>query len=379
MNESRRRDFLKVAGGVAVVSGLAGCASEAQEDEEPPEDEETEPDEPEEDAPPEEEEEEEEEPAADGDGRIRVAHMIPDYPEVDVYVDDTDEPVFDGLGYTDVTDYVDLDGGEYQIRVTAAGARSLVLFDEEVSVPGGDTTAVALDESAEEAEGAEDGGNAEISFQLELFEDDNTPPEETLNDSRLRLIHASPDAPNVDVLVGETPLFEDVGYGEGEYFELPSGSYELDIYPANGEPADDEPGDEDEPGADEEEEDDGFLSLTADGGVDTFQQEEDEEDDPFEEDEEDEEEDDVPEDEEEEEEDDPFEEDEEDDIEDDEDDVPEDDPVFSFDADLEENSVYTAFATGYLDPDAAESENEFEVVIVEDVVDGEVVEVEDDD
>jgi len=360
MNDSRRRDFLKVAGGVAVVGGLAGCAGEAQEedgdgnetdeeptepapDEEPP----AEDDHPaEEDGP--EEETEDEETEATGDDLIRIAHMIPDFPAVDVYVDDGEEPVVSGLGYTDVTGYLDLAAGDHQIRVTAAGGRSLVVFDEQVSVPAGNTTAVALGNPDAGNGGA---GGTDIGFQLELYPDDNEPPAESINDARLRLIHASPDAPAVDVLVGQTPVFENVAFSEAEYFDLPAGDYEFNVLPANGGAAGGGAGNETDPGAENESEGDGLFSdLTADGGSDIgFLQEDDAGNET------------VP------------EEDEE------ADDETEDQAVFTFDASPESNGVYTAFATGYLDPEAASSEAEFEVVITQEVVDGDPAEAEDDD
>ena len=367
MNDSRRRDFLKVTGGVAVVGTLAGCAGEAQEEDEPeePEEEEEAPEEPEEEEP----EEEPEEQEVDGDDLIRVAHMIPDFPDVDVYVDDMEEPVFDGVGYTDTTDYVELPAGEAQIRVTAADARSLVVFDEQVEVPEGNTTAVALGEPEEDepADGEQAEGGEDVGFQLELFEDDNTPPAESINDSRLRLIHTSLDAPAVDVRVGETTVFENVGFGEGEYFDLPAGDYEFEVFPA-----DDEPEDEEEPEEEEEEDDNGILSASTDGGVDFLQAEEDEEEP-------------APEDEEEEEEPAPEEDEEEEEPEEDEEPAPEEDeeeeeePVFTFSAETQENSVSTAFAVGYLDTEAVDSDEEFDIVVAQDVVEGEPVEMEEDD
>ena len=360
MNDSRRRDFLKVAGGVAVVGGLAGCAGEAQEedgdgnetDEEPTEPEPDEEPPAEDDQPAEEdgpeEETEDEETEATGDDLIRIAHMIPDFPAVDVYVDDGEEPVVSGLEYTDVTGYLDLAAGDHQIRVTAAGGQSLVVFDEQVSVPAGNTTAVALGNPDAGNGGA---GGTDIGFQLELYPDDNEPPAESINDARLRLIHASPDAPAVDVLVGQTPVFEDVAFSEAEYFDLPAGDYEFNVLPANGGAAGGGAGNETDPGAGNESEGDGLFSdLTADGGSDIgFLQEDDAGNET------------VP---------------EEDEAADDE---TEDQAVFTFDASPESNGVYTAFATGYLDPEAANSEAEFEVVITQEVVDGDPAEVEDDD
>ena len=363
MNDSRRRDFLKVAGGVAVVGGLAGCAGEAQEedgdgnetDEEPTEPEPDEEPPAEDDQPAEEdgpeEETEDEETEATGDDLIRIAHMIPDFPAVDVYVDDGEEPVVGGLEYTDVTGYLELAAGDHQIRVTAAGAQSLVVFDEQVSVPAGNTTAVALGQPDAGGNGAGGAGGSDIGFQLELYPDNNAEPADSINDARLRLIHASPDAPAVDVVVGQTTVFENVAFSEAEYFDLPAGDYEFNILPADSGAAPGGNGNGAENGTGNESEGDGLFSdLAADGGGDIgFLQADNETNET------------VP------------EEDEEPDEE------TEDQAVFTFDASPESNGVYTAFATGYLDAEAANSEAEFEVVITQEVVDGEPAEAEDDD
>lgn len=340
MNDSRRRDFLKVAGGVAVVGGLAGCASEAQEDESGNQSEngQEEPGGGQEEEPPEDGEEQQEEDEgseATGDDLIRIAHMIPDFPAVDVYVDDGEEPVVSGIEYTDVTGYIPLGAGDHQIRVTAAGAQSLTVFDEQVSVPSGNTTAVALGQP-NGGNGGQEAGAGGMGFQLELFEDQNTPPEESINDARLRLIHASPDAPAINVLVGQTPVFENVAYGEAAYFDLPAGDYEFSIIPADAGMGDSGMGNESNGGV---------ASLLGDGGTSISFLQEDEEGNET-----------VP----------PEEGEEEGE--------PETEPVFTFDASFESNGVYTAFATGYLEPEAANSEEEFEVVITQDVVDGDVVE-----
>jgi len=347
MNDSRRRDFLKVAGGVAVVGGLAGCAGEAQEDgngggnQEENQTEGQEPEQPEEEQPQEEQPEEEQPQEEDGQSQegsgedlIQIAHMVPDFPAVDVYVDDGEEPVVSDLEYTEITGYIPLAAGDHQIRVTAAGSPALAVFDQQVSIPAGNTTAVALPTPDEG--GA--GNGMDRGLQLELYGDQNSPPENSINNSRLRVIHASPDAPAVDVLVGQTPVFENVSFGEAAYYELPAGDYEFSIVPANGGGG----------GGNESNGGDGgiFSSLTADGGSDiSLLQEEENESLP----EEDEAEDAGPE------------------------------AVLTFDASTEANGVYTAYVTGYLDPEAANSEEELQVVVNQDVVDGDVAEAEDDD
>jgi hypothetical protein len=51
-------------------------------------------------------------------------------------------------------------------------------------------------------------------------------------DPRVRVVHASPDAPNVDVLVNDSPAFIDVEFTEvTDYASLPAGTYNIKVVP----------------------------------------------------------------------------------------------------------------------------------------------------
>ncbi|WP_308302513.1 DUF4397 domain-containing protein [Peribacillus deserti] len=51
--------------------------------------------------------------------------------------------------------------------------------------------------------------------------------------SRVRIIHASPDSPNVDIYVNGMRTMRDVTYKHvSDYLSLPPGRYQIDIYPA---------------------------------------------------------------------------------------------------------------------------------------------------
>ncbi len=61
---------------------------------------------------------------------------------------------------------------------------------------------------------------------------DDADPVEPPLDARIRVVHASPDAPAVDVFAkgGATALVSNLAYGQvSPYFEVPEGSYELEI------------------------------------------------------------------------------------------------------------------------------------------------------
>lgn len=69
-------------------------------------------------------------------GQIRVLHLSPDAPAVDVFVDGIDDPVVTGLEFPDTTAYLDLDVGTYTFRVSASGspAADAVLVFEDVEI-----------------------------------------------------------------------------------------------------------------------------------------------------------------------------------------------------------------------------------------------------
>ena len=54
-----------------------------------------------------------------GQAQVRVAHLAPDAPNVDVYVND--EPVLTDVPYTTISDYLSLPAGTQQVTVFATG------------------------------------------------------------------------------------------------------------------------------------------------------------------------------------------------------------------------------------------------------------------
>src|SRR3954449_4863828 len=78
-------------------------------------------------------------PAAAADtGMLRMAHLSPDSPAVDVTVEGS-SVTFEGVGYGDVTEYQALPAGTYTVDVRGAGAdpASRPVLTTTVSVPPG--------------------------------------------------------------------------------------------------------------------------------------------------------------------------------------------------------------------------------------------------
>lgn len=157
--------------------------------------------------------------SSDRDAGIRVAHLSPDAPNVDVTLDG--DTVLEDVPYRAVSDYLEVAPATYDVAIAAAGDPDTVVFDDRVDVGDGDYTIAALGELAAENH----------PFTPAVLEDDLSDPGDA---ARVRLVHASPDAPAVDVTVGdgETVLFEDAAFGDAAAIDVEPGDYTLEIRPA---------------------------------------------------------------------------------------------------------------------------------------------------
>ncbi|MHC3437618.1 DUF4397 domain-containing protein [Natrialbaceae archaeon A-gly3] len=204
-NSVTRRRIVEIGGGLVVVSGLGGLVTADEHENDT-------------DEPVTDDHEEDERP---GVARIRAAHLSPDAPNVDVYVDG--ELALENAAYRDVSEYLEFEVGSYTVQIVPAGEDpDQAVIEETVDAEEGDFTVAAIGELA--------GDNQPL--QALVLEDDNSPVEP--DTARVRAVHAAPDAPAVDVVAGENgdALFENVAFGESGYTEVPEGEYTLFIFPA---------------------------------------------------------------------------------------------------------------------------------------------------
>jgi hypothetical protein len=148
--------------------------------------------------------------------RIRAVHASPDAPDVDICVNGT--AAFIDVAFPGTTQYATVEEGTYQIRVVAAGdgCEGGGVIDATLPLPAdSDTTVVALD----------------FLTQIEplVLQDDNSAP--AMDMAKVRFVHASPDAPAVDItLTDGTTLFDDVSFKEvASYIEAPAGTLDLEV------------------------------------------------------------------------------------------------------------------------------------------------------
>lgn len=153
--------------------------------------------------------------------KLRVAHLSPDAPAVDVCLAPAGTgrfagPVLEqaggaaGLDYGQVTRYLDVDAGAYDVRIVAASAPDCAT----PAVP--DTTGVTLEAGSTltvAATGLAAPGADQPAFALVPFVDET---EVAAGTAKVRFIHASPGTPPVDVGAGSgtsfTPLFTAVEF-----------------------------------------------------------------------------------------------------------------------------------------------------------------------
>ncbi|WP_435178137.1 DUF4397 domain-containing protein [Halorussus sp. AFM4] len=151
--------------------------------------------------------------------QVRVAHVSPDAPAVNVVVDN--ETVVRNLEYGDVTPYLDLREGTHQVSVVTAENETTVL-EQQVSVEANERyTLVAAGEVGE---------NATEEFRLVALQDARRAPNGT--NASVRLVHVAPGAGPVDVTVNRTGdvLYDNVTFGNAsEYVTVPSGVYTLNV------------------------------------------------------------------------------------------------------------------------------------------------------
>lgn len=185
-----------------------------------------------------------------GPTRVRAVHAAPGAPAVDVYLNGA--RAFSNLDFTGVTRYAPLPGGSYAVSAAPSGPGP-----QPIGGPAGVATATpgapapttatpvtvptstqavippaVLGENVTLNAGtiysAVVVGTADTQQLVLLTDDLSAPP---AGQAKVRFMHASPDAPAVDVAVtGGQTLFSNVAYkGSSSYKTVPAGTVNLEV------------------------------------------------------------------------------------------------------------------------------------------------------
>jgi hypothetical protein len=157
---------------------------------------------------------------------LRVIHASPDAPSVDIWAEGLNAPIFTDVSYGETTGYLDIPEGTYNIQIRAAGSAGSTNPVYET----GDLTLTEGQVLTALAAGFLNSQNADDEFRVLPFFEDFADAGSMV---RVRIVHASPDAPTVAIDVGNdgTPELNDLQrFGESgpDGVELPAGQ-ELQI------------------------------------------------------------------------------------------------------------------------------------------------------
>lgn len=156
--------------------------------------------------------------AQSGTAKVRVVHASPDAPAVDVWVNGA--KALTNVPFFTASDYLDLPGGSYDIQVVPTGVTTPVVIDAKgVKIEAGKAYTIAAV-----------GKLAEI--KPAIFVDNLSAP--AAGKAHVRVIHASPDAPAVDVkLASGATLIPGLAFpNASDYLPVDAGSYDLQVTPA---------------------------------------------------------------------------------------------------------------------------------------------------
>lgn len=149
-----------------------------------------------------------------GTAQLRVAHVSPDAPAVDVRLNGT--VVLRNVTFPTVGAYAAVPAGRTRIEVVPAGATSPVVIDATIDLARDAAYTVA----ATGLLGAND-------LKPLVLNDDRT----TGGPAKVRFVHTGPDAPAVDVAVSQGPvLFPNASFrSSSQYASVTPGPYNLEV------------------------------------------------------------------------------------------------------------------------------------------------------
>ena len=158
--------------------------------------------------------------------KVRFVHASPDAPAVDIKLNNGEgATIFENVSFKSYRDYIEVDGGSYNLAVTPAGSTTeVVIFGDVPLNKGGIFTVVAR--------GTLDP-NDEYDFEVRAFIDNQTGKDYAdlvSAESYVKVIHASPDAPGVDLLVNDQIAGTGLAYPNNTgYLNLTSGTKNIKV------------------------------------------------------------------------------------------------------------------------------------------------------
>lgn len=153
--------------------------------------------------------------AQETDANVRVIHASPDAPAVDIWVDGA--VAVEDLAFGEATDWIALPAGSYDVAVAPAGAEPEdAVIEANLDLAGGVNYNVAA-----------------VGFLADISATVFTTDTADLADgnARVQVVHASPDAPAVDIAVkGGDVLVPGLEFPDASgVLDVPASTYDLEV------------------------------------------------------------------------------------------------------------------------------------------------------
>jgi len=157
--------------------------------------------------------------AQDTTTHVRVAHLSPDTPAVDVYVDGA--KVIENLTFNSITGWIELSADSYSVAVAPTGTSvaDAAIGPATLGFGGGEWTTVAATGSLS----AGTLGPAIIKEDIGAL---------APTDTFVTVFHGIEDAPAVDVILPDgTVVVSNLAFGQSASLTIPEGGYDLQVVP----------------------------------------------------------------------------------------------------------------------------------------------------
>lgn len=167
-------------------------------------------------------------PITSGSVRVQIVHAAPAAPMVDIYVTAPDadieaEQPLATASFKESTGQVEVASGDYQIRITLAGTKTVVFDSGTIALPTDADLLVAATQNT---------GTGTSPVTLLVADGTSSFKIWDLNSkANVRVVHAVSDAPAVDVIANNAiTLFDGISYPDvTSYVAVDAGDYTIDI------------------------------------------------------------------------------------------------------------------------------------------------------
>ena len=144
---------------------------------------------------------------------IRILNAVPEGENLDIYINKN--TLYKDLEVGEFSPYVYVPNGSYEMSAYIADTKSNPIVRQNIEINNKELTTIAI------------VGN-ENNIEVLSIKEDTQPPDGNM--SRVRIVHLSPNAPEVNIVADDKIIFEEVGYGDvTEYKEIIPKVYKVDV------------------------------------------------------------------------------------------------------------------------------------------------------